>query len=114
MAVNGILKYFPVGGTPGRLITVSTSTQFGILSWNLQPINFLSVRQLENEFIDDTIHSNSPADQLQFSVARILENEVIPIKLRQLLSPNTSRQLGKLVSWLEYTSKLLFRRTVGI
>lgn len=58
------------------------------------------MRQLEDKFIDDAIHSNSPTDQFQFRVAGILENEVIPIKLRQLLSPNTSRQLESLSAGL--------------
>lgn len=80
-----------VGGTPGSLFTLSR----GILSReeHLHPGNFLVVGEFEDEFIDDPINTNRSAYQIQFGICRVIEDEVMSVKVRKLLTANSTSQL---------------------
>lgn len=53
--------------------------------------------ETEDEFVDDSVNSNSPADQLQSRVLGIVEDEVVEIELAQMSAPNASGKLASLM-----------------
>ena len=49
--------------------------------------------KLEDEFIYNSVDTNCSANELKFSVCRIIEDKVVAVKGREVLSPNSAGQL---------------------
>lgn len=60
-----------------------------------QPVNLSIVGTFEDVFIDHAVYADGPADQFGLGVRRVLEDEMIAVECRELLSPDPT---GKLVS----------------
>lgn len=66
---------------PGRLPSQpGLSDRSQIRHANSQPINLPFMREFEDEFINHPINANSPANQLQFRIIRIVEDEVVAVE----------------------------------
>lgn len=47
----------------------------------LHPAYDLVMCELEYELINNTINADSPADQLEFSICRVVEDEIVLVKV---------------------------------
>jgi hypothetical protein len=56
--------------------------------------------EFEDELVNHTIDANRATDKLKISIRRIVENEVVPIKGRQIAPSHAASQLFKAVSKL--------------
>lgn len=59
----------------------------------LHPVDHLVVSELEYELVDDTIDTNSPAGKLELGVGRIVEDEIVLIKVGQLCATDATGHL---------------------
>lgn len=49
--------------------------------------------EAENELVHNAVRSNCAADELQFRIVRVIEDEVIEVKFAQVGAPNTTGNL---------------------
>jgi len=59
----------------------------------LHPVNHLVVSKFEYELVDDTVDADSPAGKLELGVSRIVEDEVVLVKVRELCTTNAASHL---------------------
>lgn len=59
----------------------------------LHPVNHLVVCEFEYKLVNDTIDTNSPAGKLELRVGRIVKDEVVCVKVRELCATNTAGHL---------------------
>ena len=72
-------------------------------SSDLQPIDLPVMCEAELKLINDSINSNCPTGELELRIIRIIENEVVPIEIRQMLSSNTAGDGRYMIDiWLLY------------
>ena len=64
---------------------------------NVQPVNDTIMSAVEQKLVDDTIHPNRPADELQRGIISIAEDEVIAIEARQTLAADAAGKRGHVV-----------------
>lgn len=54
--------------------------------------------KFEDELVNHTIDANRATDKLEISICRIVEDEVVPVKGRQIAPSHATSQLFKTVS----------------
>lgn len=59
----------------------------------LHPVNHLVMSELENELVDDTIDADSPTGQFELGVGRVIEDEVVLVKVGELCTTNATGHL---------------------
>ena len=109
-AVNGISALRFVAGIPGRLSSsgksASTDTE-RLLGQDLQPVNFAIMCKLIDKLVNNAVDANRSTDQLELGIGRVVENEVVAVKVRQLGTANAASQLCSKVSLATTTSRAL-------
>lgn len=88
-------KGIPVGGIPGILVLKSVCFLLNGIDAlkDIQPINLFVMCQAEYKFVHYPISPNRATDEIQFSIFRIIEDEVVKVKLAQVSASNTSSDL---------------------
>lgn len=51
-----------------------------------------------DEFVDHTVNTNRPADELQLGIIRITEDEMVPVETGEFVAANTAGQLSASVN----------------
>lgn len=75
---------------------------------NLQPVQFTVVCEAEDEFINDAIDRDGPADKLQGGVRRVVKDKVVSVEIRQRSATHAT---SKLKCTLE---RICFRFSEGV
>lgn len=60
----------------------------------VQPVYFSIMGDFVDEFVDYTVNTNRPADELQLGVIRITEDEMVPVEIGEFVAANTASQLS--------------------
>lgn len=78
-----MLKNLPVGGIPGILVLQSVCFLLNRMDApnDLQPINLFVMCQAEYKFVHYPVSPNRATDEIQLSIFRIIEDEVVKVKL---------------------------------
>lgn len=63
------------------------------MAMNLHPRDLLRVRELEDEFVDDAINTDSSANELQLGIGGVTENEAIAVEIRELFAAYATSEL---------------------
>lgn len=50
--------------------------------------------ELEDEFINDTINPDGPADQLQFGIRRVAKDEAVAVEIGEFVASHATSELG--------------------
>lgn len=58
-----------------------------------QPIELSIMCKFEDELVNHTIDANRATDKLEISICRIVEDEVVPVKGRQIAPSHATSQL---------------------
>lgn len=80
IAVNGIRRGFPVGGTPGMLLGSDCVHCKDNRDYYSQPVYLLVMCEAKDELVDNPIDAHGSADKLQRCVIGVVEDEVIQIE----------------------------------
>lgn len=90
MAVNGMRRYFPVGGIPGILASQYRSERQHRYS---QPVDLFVMCKAKDELVDNPINAHGSADELKGCIIGVVEYEMIQIEFTQPSSADSSCQL---------------------
>jgi hypothetical protein len=87
-----------VGGTPGRLNSVSEGLRTRLRWRNLQPVELTVVREFEDELIDHAVDAYRSTHELQIGICGVVEDEVVSVEDAQIISPDAAGELLKLLA----------------
>lgn len=93
-AVNGMAALRCVGGTPGRLFTVSRGLRKRERWGSSQPVELTVMREFEDELVDHAVDAYCSTDKLQVGIRRVIEDEVVSVEDAQIISSDAASELS--------------------